>query len=377
MDQFRSNITFPPSFVLTLSPFLIYLLYTQIFTALLRPDLRQIPGPILAKFTNLYRLALVNTGSAHIYHQALHKRHGPFIRLGPNTISIGTPAAIPILYNTRTRYPKSAFYPVMGNVAHGKVIPTIFSTQDEAVHEMMKRPIAQVYGMTNLQTYEALVESTEGLFVKKLEMLADEQKVFDLGTWMHWFATDVIMEITFGERFGFLERGKTWIISWCQQNVQAGSDSTAITLTSVFYHLLKDPDSMKTLLAELEQCTSFIPGIPLERVVPAGGIEVCGKYFRGGTVLGVNAWVAHRDEEVYGVDADDWRPGRWIDAGQEKRKEMERLLFAFGGGSRVCLGRNISYLEMYKVIPEVLTQFKVWNRSLGVNILEIVLLVRH
>lgn len=205
MDQFRLNITFPP-LILTLLPFLIYFLYTQILDPLLRSDLRQIPGPILAKFTNLYRLSLVNTGSAHIHHQALHKRHGPFIRLGPNTISIGTPAAIPILYNTRTRYPKSAFYPVMGNVAHGKVIPTIFSTQDEAVHEMMKRPIAQVYAMTNLKTYEALVESTEGLFVKNLETLADGKKAFDPGTWMHWFATDVIMEIAFGERFGFLEK---------------------------------------------------------------------------------------------------------------------------------------------------------------------------
>lgn len=208
MDQFRLDITFPPSLILTLLPFLIYFLYTQILDPLLRPDLRQIPGPILAKLTNLHRLALVNTGSAHIHHQDLHKRHGSFIRLGPNTVSIATPAAIPILYNTRTRYPKSAFYPVMGNVAHGKVIPTIFSTQDEAVHEIMKRPIAQVYAMTNLKTYEALVESTKGLFMKKLEMLADEKKAFDLGAWMHWFATDVIMEITFGERFGFLERGE-------------------------------------------------------------------------------------------------------------------------------------------------------------------------
>lgn len=30
----------------------------------------------------------------------------------------------------------------------------------------------------------------------------------DLGTWLHWFATDVIMEITFGKRLGFLEQGE-------------------------------------------------------------------------------------------------------------------------------------------------------------------------
>lgn len=146
----------------------------------------------------------------------------------------------------------------------------------------------------------------------------------------------------------------SWIISWCQQNVQAGSDSTAITLTSVIYHLLKNPDSMKTLLAELDDANlpSPVPwdiahqllyldscikealrmtpalGIPLERVAPAGGIELCGRYFEGGTVLGVNAWVAHRDQGVYGADAALWRPERWIEASREKRKEMERALFA-------------------------------------------------
>ncbi|KAJ5601138.1 pisatin demethylase [Penicillium lagena] len=116
----------------------------------------------------------------------------------------------------------------------------------------------------------------------------------------------------------------SWIISWCQQNVQAGSDSTAITLTSVIYHLLKNPDSMKALLAELDNANlpSPVPwdiahklpyldscikealrmtpaiGIPLERVAPEEGIELCGKHFECGTVLGVNAWVAHRNEEL-------------------------------------------------------------------------------
>ncbi|KAJ5082506.1 pisatin demethylase [Penicillium argentinense] len=465
--------------VLTLLIPCVYLVYHHVLFPLFRRDLRTIPGPFLAKITDLYRLFIVRTGSAHEYHIRLHERHGPFVRLGPNNVSVGSPAAIPVLYNARTRFPKSDFYPVMGNVARGKVVPTIFSTLDESVHESMKRPIAQVYAMTSLQTYEPLVESTETLFFRKLEKLVEEERSFDLGTWLHWFATDVIMEITFGKRVGFLEREEDvdgilatiekrfwyvavtgqlpwldklfhknslitflsglwwkqkispvlrftldqieerkrarqgnpekkgqerdflsrfldiqdgrpdipdfWIISWCQQNVQAGSESTAITLTSVIYHLLKTPDSMQMLLAELNNANlpSPIPwdmahklpcldscikealrmtpaiGIPLERVAPPEGIELSGKYFEPGTVLGVNAWVVHRDQQVFGVDAASWRPERWIEAGPDARKAMERALFAFGGGSRVCLGKNISYLEMYKVIPELLTRFKV------------------
>ena len=69
-------------------------------------------------------------------------------------------------------------------------------------------------------------------------------------------------------------------------------------------------------------------GIPLERIVPDGGIQICGKYFKSGTVLGVNAWVVHRDKEVYGADAAFWRPWRWVEADESKRREMERVLFA-------------------------------------------------
>lgn len=58
-------------------------------------------------------------------------------------------------------------------------------------------------------------------------------------------------------------------------------------------------------------------GIPLERVGPDGGIQICGKYFKAGTVLGVNAWVVHRDQEVLsggwggGLKQMGIRGGRW------------------------------------------------------------------
>lgn len=149
-------------------------------------------------------------------------------------------------------------------------------------------------------------------------------------------------------------RSCSWILSWCQQNVQAGSDSTAITLTSVIYHLMKNPESMNKLLAELDDANlpSPVPwdiahrlpyldscikealrmtpaiGIPLERVSPPGGIELSGKYFESGTILGVNAWVVHRNKDVFGADAAAWRPSRWIEASEVKRKEMERTQFA-------------------------------------------------
>lgn len=86
-------------------------------------------------------------------------------------------------------------------------------------------------------------------------------------------------------------------------------------------------------------------GIPLERVVPAEGIELCGRYFPGGTVLGINAWVVHRDQKLYGTDADLWRPGRWIEATEDQRKEMERALFAVSSSAtQLCLTCGLVYV---------------------------------
>lgn len=121
---------------------------------------------------------------------------------------------------------------------------------------------------------------------------------------------------------------------------------------------MKNPESMKALLTELDDAnlSSPIPwatahklpyldacikealrmtpaiGIPLERVSPPQGMEISGRHFESGTVLGVNAWVMHKSENIFGADAAIWRPGRWIEGNEEKKKEMERTLFAVSSG---------------------------------------------
>lgn len=57
--------------------------------------------------------------------------------------------------------------------------------------------------------------------------------------------------------------------------------------------------------------------------MPAEGATICGVRFEAGTVVGMNAWVVHRDKEVFGNDAEEWRPERWLGVDGEKRKRME------------------------------------------------------
>ncbi|KAH7269227.1 cytochrome P450 [Fusarium redolens] len=44
--------------------------------------------------------------------------------------------------------------------------------------------------------------------------------------------------------------------------------------------------------------------LPMERVVPQGGVEICGYYFPGGNYVSINNWVYHRSKAIFGQDAE-------------------------------------------------------------------------
>lgn len=185
----------------------------------------------------------------------------------------------------------------------------------------------------------------------------------------------------------------------------AGSETTAISLSAVFYFLLKNPKTLARLQGELDQAgregafadteTGLVTwhesqrltyldacikeafrlhpaaGLPLERVVPEGGAEIAGHFVQGGTIVGCSAWLIHMNKGIFGEDAELYRPERWLydeklckteigKRGEEARvKEMNGTMFQFGMGSRTCIGKNISLLEIYKLVPSMLRRFEV------------------
>ena len=67
-------------------------------------------------------------------------------------------------------------------------------------------------------------------------------------------------------------------------------------------------------------------GLNITRMVPPEGVEIEGQFFRGGTTVALNGWVLHRDREIFGQDADVFRPERWLED-EEEAKTMERYMF--------------------------------------------------
>lgn len=79
--------------VLVLLPILYYLVpYLQNST------LRDIPGPVFAKFSNLWLLLQARLGHRYKSVDDLHKKYGKLVRIQPNHISIADSDAINIVY---------------------------------------------------------------------------------------------------------------------------------------------------------------------------------------------------------------------------------------------------------------------------------------
>ena len=172
--------------------------------------LSHIPGPFPAGFTDLWRLLAVRRGDSHDTYLALHKQHGDFVRIGPNCVSISRPESISTIYGIQKGFVKSDFYTVWQNIVNGKRVPSLVFTTDEKDHSAKKRPIAQAYSLSTLLEFESLVDSTTAVFLSRLdELYADNDgSACDLGKWLGWYAFDVIGELTFSKRLGFLEQAQ-------------------------------------------------------------------------------------------------------------------------------------------------------------------------
>ena len=166
---------------------------------------------------------------------------------------------------------------------------------------------------------------------------------------------------------------------------------SGITLTALFYYLLKNPECYSRLQQEVDENfptsgakalddpigytkAQTLPylhaclqetfrihpatGFTNERVVDPRGAIICGEHIPGGTIVSCSSWVLHRNKEIFGEDVESYRPERWL-GDAEDVKEMNRTMFQFGHGNFSCIGKNISIMEMIKVVAAIIRAFDV------------------
>jgi hypothetical protein len=75
-----------------------------------RRDLKGIPGPWLASYTNLWRLLVTWGRRPEVAHKRLHKKYGDVVRMGPNFVSITDLDAVKKIFSPNSGYIKASFF---------------------------------------------------------------------------------------------------------------------------------------------------------------------------------------------------------------------------------------------------------------------------
>jgi hypothetical protein len=114
--------------------------------------------------------------------------------------------------------------------------------------------------------------------------------------------------------------------------------------------------SLPYLQAVIKEGFRIFPPIAalMSKEVPPQGDTWNNVFIPGGTRVGYSIWAITRREDIWGEDALEFRPERWLEGPAEKIKEMEStadLIFSYGRW--LCLGKSIALIELNKVFVEV------------------------
>ncbi|EXJ83291.1 hypothetical protein A1O1_06910 [Capronia coronata CBS 617.96] len=172
-----------------------------------------------------------------------------------------------------------------------------------------------------------------------------------------------------------------------QTLVGAGSETTAKSLSVITFYLLDDrkkldklraelksvmptPDSpvSLTVLEQLPYLTAVInEGIRLmygvttrlPRVSPNEPLKYKDWIIPPGTPVSESNYFVHMDRAIF-PNPEQYDPDRWLRAAKEGFR-LDRYLVSFSKGSRMCVGINLAYAELYLTLAIIMSRFDMEN----------------
>lgn len=146
-------------------------------------------------------------------------------------------------------------------------------------------------------------------------------------------------------------------------NLHEHADSILDGYDEFSYDLYEDLDYAGQVVDESMRLNPPVPVIAREA---ADEDVVAGYHIPEGTTFLLSQYLAHRDPEIWD-DPEEFNPERF--AGDKQDERHPYSYFPFGGGARMCIGRELALLEARLIISQVVRRFRLErtepNRSIS------------
>jgi cytochrome P450 len=122
---------------------------------------------------------------------------------------------------------------------------------------------------------------------------------------------------------------------------------------------------IRAMIKELLRWRPIAPIITPHRVTEDDWYE--GMFIPKGTICLANAWHMNRDPEIFGENAEDFEPARYLDASGDIAPGVTELKkdghFTYGFGSRICVGRVMADNSLFINIAILLWATKIERKK--------------
>ncbi|KAK7019301.1 cytochrome P450 [Favolaschia claudopus] len=201
-NRFEPESADGPLLALTVQPLLLRRLriYPQLInrhlsTFPLHP-LAHVPGPRLYKVSKLWSVWICSTGAQHTVTKALHDKYGPFLRTGPNEVSIIHADGVKAVLGTGG-FQKGRYYDPQeeSKLACNHTLQTLRGEEHASRRKIWNRGLSS----EAIQEYEYILAKRVSQLADRLQELSGQP--VNLAQWVGYFTFDVMGDMAFGGGF--------------------------------------------------------------------------------------------------------------------------------------------------------------------------------
>ncbi|KAF3502744.1 hypothetical protein F2Q69_00041314 [Brassica cretica] len=276
-----------------------------------------------------------------------------------------------VLVSSNTIKLKESLIPFLDNAAHEK---TIIDLQD--VFKRFMFDTSSIL-MTGYDPMSVSIEMPEVLFDEAVET-GEEAFFFQVKK------LSIIEEAIYYRYFKpvILWRLQSWLGIELEGKANnhlllAGRDTTSSVLTWFFWLLSKhpqvftkirkeintnyDPTDLEKLVylhAALSETMRLYPPLPFNHKSPAKpDVLPSGHKVEANSKIVICIYALGRMRSIWGEDALDFKPERWISDSGDLRHEPSYKLMAFNVGPRACLGKHLALMQIKIVAVEIIQKY--------------------